>query len=101
MVKQGYEEYLLRRWFPDTGDSADQPLTESDIRRVADILRRSSRDSWSRVPRIYSVLMKIGQLDAINAFIGEDITDVSFPFSKSTLPEALHDHSARLKFLEL
>jgi serine/threonine protein kinase len=100
MKWEHYEEDLLLRWFPPT-EGADKPFTESDIRGIAEILERSARDGWSRIPRIYSVLRKIGQLDAIDGFINDDITDVSFPFSKSTLPETLRDHSARLKFLEL
>jgi hypothetical protein len=101
MADQSYEEDLLRQWFPTDAVAVLKSFTESDICGIADVLERSSRDAWSRIPRIYSLLRKIGQLGAIDAFIDSGVTDVSFPFSKSTLPEAMRDHSARLKFLEL
>jgi hypothetical protein len=101
MAEPSYEEDLLRQWFPTNAEEVLKPFTESDICGIADVLERSSRDVWSRIPRIYSILRKIGQLGAIDAFIDSGVTDVSFPYSKSTLPEALRDHSARLKFLEL
>ncbi|KAI4931080.1 hypothetical protein J4E86_011647 [Alternaria arbusti] len=101
MAQQGFEEDLLRRWFPDSAENASTLFTENDIRGIADVLTRCARERWSRVPRLYSILRKIGQLDAIDAFIDSEITDVYFPFNKNTLPEALRDHSARLQFLEL
>ncbi|KAI4641438.1 uncharacterized protein J4E78_010410 [Alternaria triticimaculans] len=96
-----FEEDLLRRWFPHNAEETSAPFTENDIREIADVLTRCGRERWSRVPRLYSILRKIGQQDMIDAFIDSDITDVYFPFNKSTLPEALRDHSARLQFLEL
>ncbi|KAI4642766.1 uncharacterized protein J4E79_011382 [Alternaria viburni] len=101
MAQQGFEEDLLRRWFPHNAEETLTPFTENDIREIADVLTRCARERWSRVPRLYSILRKIGQLDTIDAFVDSEITDVYFPFTKSTLPEALRDHSARLRFLEL
>ncbi|RYN48500.1 hypothetical protein AA0118_g11822 [Alternaria tenuissima] len=101
MAQQGFEEDLLRRWFPANAEKTLTPFNENDIREVADVLTRCARERWSRVPRLYSILRKIGQLDTIDSFIDSDITDVYFPFTKNTLPEALCDHSARLRFLEL
>ncbi|KAI4941623.1 hypothetical protein J4E91_010654 [Alternaria rosae] len=101
MAQQGFEEDLLRRWFPRNAEDTLTPFTENDIREIADVLTRCARERWSRVPRLYSILRKIGQLDTIDLFIDSDITDVYFPFTKSTLPEELREHSARLRFLEL
>jgi serine/threonine protein kinase len=101
MTQQRFEEDLLRRWFPQNAEETLTPFTENDIRDIADVLTRCARERWSQAPRLYSILRKIGQLDTIDAFIDSDITDVCFPFTKSTLPEALSDHSARLRFLEL
>jgi serine/threonine protein kinase len=101
MAQQGWDEVLLRRWFPADNASVERSLTEANIRDIADVLQRSSHESWSVIPRIYSVLRKIDRLDTIDAFLASDVTDMSFPFTKTTLPEALRDHSARLKFLEL
>ncbi|CAN9419197.1 unnamed protein product [Alternaria alternata] len=101
MAQQGYEEDRLRRWFSEDAEGAAKHLNESDISGIAEVLTSSSRNAWSRIPRIYSILRKIGELDAIDAFIDDGFTDVSFPFSGTTLPEALRDHCARLRFLEL
>jgi serine/threonine protein kinase len=101
MTQQDFEQDLLWRWFPNNAGEVLTSFTENDIRGIADVLSRCTRERWSRVPRLYSILRKIGQLDALDAFIDGDITDVYFPFSKSTLPEALRDHSARLRFLDL
>jgi hypothetical protein len=101
MAQQGFEEHLLRRWFPANAEKTMTPFTENDIRDIADVLTRCARERWSLVPRLYSILRKISQLDAIDAFIDSDITDVYFLFTKNTLPEALRDRSARLRFLEL
>jgi serine/threonine protein kinase len=101
MTRQDFEQDLLRRWFPNNGGEVLTSFTENDIRGIADVLSRCARKRWSRVPRLYSILRKIGHLDTLDAFIDGDITDVYFPFSKSTLPEALCDHSARLRFLDL
>ena len=101
MAQQGFEDDLLQRWFPVNAEETLAPFTENDIRGIADVLTRCGRERWSLVPRLYSILRKIDQLDTIDAFIDSDITDVYFPFTKSTLPEALRDLSARLRFLEL
>jgi hypothetical protein len=101
MEQQGYAEDLLRRWFQQDAGETAKHLTETDICDIAEVLTRSSKNTWSRIPRIYSILRRIGQLDVIDAFIADGFTDVSFPFSGTTLPEALRDHSARLNFLEL
>jgi len=101
MTQQGWDEVLLRRWFPTDNTGVEEPLAEEDVRGIADVLHRSSHERWSVIPRVYSVLRKIDRLDTIDAFLASDVTDMSFPFDKTTLPEALRDHSARLKFLEL
>ncbi|KAF1848294.1 uncharacterized protein K460DRAFT_403587 [Cucurbitaria berberidis CBS 394.84] len=101
MAQQGYEEDLLRQWFPVPTKDSGNPFTENDIRVIADALKRSSRERWSRIPRIYSVLKRIGQLHAVDAFVDDGTTDAAFTFSKNTMPEALQDHSARLQFLDL
>jgi hypothetical protein len=41
-----------------TKKHATKPLTESDIREISDVLKRGSRETWSHIPRIYSVLWK-------------------------------------------
>jgi serine/threonine protein kinase len=58
------------------------------------------RTRWSRVPRIYTVLRRIGQLQLLDAFIAQGITDIWLPFSASSLPELLSP-SSRADFLRI
>ncbi len=93
----------MRAWFPpeqSTRLKERKPFTETEFRGISDILRRSGQQSWSRIPRIYAVLRIINQLDTIDIFVSCEITDVSFPFTQKTLPEALQSQSARCNFLE-
>ncbi|OCT51597.1 hypothetical protein CLCR_08818 [Cladophialophora carrionii] len=59
------------------------------------------KDSWSRVPRIYAVLRMIDQVQVLDAFLSQGISDMWFSFSHQTLPECLRSASARFEFLKL
>jgi hypothetical protein len=63
--------------------------TDFDFQEIFDLLRDGGRDPWSMVPRIYAVLRIIGQLQIIDSFIDQGITDIWFPFSTSSLPKIL------------
>jgi hypothetical protein len=105
MALNGCEE-LMQAWFPITTTTERKSLTkrksltESDIRDIAQVLIRTSNVSWSRIPRIYSVLRIIDQLHAIDSFLTEGITDVWLPFSQKSLPASFQTQSARLDFLD-
>ena len=90
-------ESLLNRFFPDTMSR----FTEKDIREIAALLQRCSRDAWSYIPRIYSVLRMTGQLDAIERFIEEGITDIWFPFTSQDLRELLIVGIPLVDFIEV
>jgi hypothetical protein len=77
-----------------------RPFSEPDLRRISDVLRRTGRDSWSRVPRIYVTLRLINQLPAIEDFLTQGLSDVWFPFSHKSLPASLKSQAARCDFLE-
>ena len=89
-------------WFaPSTIPIASRcPFTETDLRGISDILRRTGRDSWSRIPRVYAILRLINQLPAIDDFLTQGLSDVWFPFSHKSLPASLKSQSARCDFLE-
>ncbi|KAF2016793.1 kinase-like protein [Aaosphaeria arxii CBS 175.79] len=100
MASEG-SELILQAWFPSSRDKTIErkPLTESDIRDITDALHRTSKPGWDKVPRIFSVLKIIDKVEDIDSFLGEDISDVWFPFSQKTLPVSFKDPSARLDFL--
>jgi hypothetical protein len=89
----------LGAWFPPS-QPARAAFSEEDIRQISEVLRRYGRQSWSRIPRIYITLRLTDQLSAIDIFLDGSITDVSFPFSQRTLPEALKSPQIRSLFLE-
>lgn len=90
-------------WFPISNGRNTAPrkqFSESELRSISDILRRTGKESWSRIPRIYSVLRTINQLEAIEVFLSQGLSDVGFPFTHKTLPEGMRSPSVRYKFLE-
>jgi hypothetical protein len=103
MVSQGYEELLLRAWFPESeSQSIRAPFTEKEIREISSIWERTPHGRhWSRIPRIYILLRLVNQLEAIDGFLDQNVTDISLPFTQKSLPDVLRNHSARLKFIEL
>jgi hypothetical protein len=88
----------LSAWFPPAFP-LNTVFSESDIRDISEILRRYETESRSRIPRIYITLRLIGHSSIIDDFVAVGITDIAFPFSEKTLPGALRDPSARIKFL--
>jgi serine/threonine protein kinase len=75
-------------------------FTETDVRQISDGLRRMGKDSWSRIPRLYTILRIVNQVQVIDSFIAQGVSDIWFPFSLKTLPEILRTPSSRSDFLE-
>ena len=73
--------------------------TDQEFADIARLLEGTDRVSWSRVPRIYTVLRLIGQVTAIDSFLDLGLNDMWLPFNVSQLP---HTMSAfhRSKFVE-
>jgi len=86
--------------FPSPTDSAAPKPKYSDasLQQIANLLRLSHRERWSAVPRIYTVLRNIGQLQLIDGFIDEGFTDIWFPFTARNLPPSLSP-SIKAQFL--
>jgi hypothetical protein len=80
--------------------SRDDRYTDSDIQQISNLLEHMNCISWSKVPRIYTVLRRIGQLQLLDAFIAQGITDIWFPFSNTSLPQLLSP-SFRSEFLQV
>ncbi|KAL1801675.1 hypothetical protein ACET3X_002017 [Alternaria dauci] len=91
-------------WFPPSGTvelSTRSTFTETDLRGISHLLHQSGKPSWSRIPRIYTTLRLINELDVIDAFLDRGITDLSLPFNQRTLPGLLKDQSSRVRFLDV
>ncbi|OAL48129.1 hypothetical protein IQ07DRAFT_114453 [Pyrenochaeta sp. DS3sAY3a] len=99
------EASLLQRWFPASPPGSSvvaQPtrFSETDLRGISDVLQRVGRGTWSRIPRIFTVLRLLDRLDAIDHFLAQAISDVYFPFTHRTLPQSLNPSIAH-DFLQL
>lgn len=75
--------------FPESGWDTKSKFTDAEFEGIASYLRNTGHQSWSKVPRIYSVLRLIDQVELVEAFLQRDMTDIWFPFSDNTLPKAL------------
>jgi ankyrin repeat protein len=95
-------EERIAGFFPpidvELGSIAPSRYTEADIQQISKLLHELDRFEWSRVPRIYTVLRRIGQLQLLDSFIEQGITDICLPFSVATLPQSLGS-SSRAAFI--
>jgi hypothetical protein len=89
----------LGDFFPIREENLHANYSDNDIQQISDLLRTLGRQSWSTVPRIYIVLRLINQLQLLDMFIDQGITDIWFPFTDRSLPETLGP-SIRAQFLE-
>lgn len=93
-VEKRLGEFFLGLTSEERGNYSDQ-----DLQDIAFLLRNTGRESWSRVPRIYTVLRRIGQLELLDEFVETGITDIFFPFTPSSLPDKLPP-SVRNRFVD-
>jgi hypothetical protein len=89
-------------YFPPLGSNneAPQQYSDGDIQEISSLLELMGQSAWSRVPRIYTILRRIGQLQYLDAFTAQGITDIWFPFSAASLPGLLSS-SSKTDFLRL
>jgi hypothetical protein len=76
-----------------------KPLTEQRLQKISSVLQNSGRESWSRIPRIYTTLRLINELPLIDRFIKQGISDSWFPFVHQTLP-VIDRPTARNNFIK-
>jgi serine/threonine protein kinase len=72
--------------------------SDSDIRTISNLLRLL-HPRWERAPRIYIILRIIGQLEHLDKFIEQEITDFRFPFDSSNTPDFLNPEACE-RFIE-
>lgn len=72
--------------------------SEVDIDQINELLDLSHELAYSRIPRVYIVLRLIDRLDDIDLFLNSEVSDVSFPFSASSLLTSLEPNTVH-KFL--
>lgn len=76
------------------------PYTDMDFQRISAYLCASKQESWSTVPRLFTVLTLIDCTDALNIFMQNGMSDMWFPFDECTLRPILQS-STKARFLEI
>ncbi|KAJ3548547.1 hypothetical protein NM208_g950 [Fusarium decemcellulare] len=93
------EDQTLESLFSQTDGITPEPFSDAQFERISTFLRNKGDASWSTVPRLYTVLRLINQLDAMETFLTQGITDIWFPFAANTLPSALNP-TIKFSFLQ-
>ncbi|KAF5011158.1 hypothetical protein FDECE_2722 [Fusarium decemcellulare] len=93
------EDQTLESLFSQTDGITPEPFSDAQFERISTFLRNKGDTSWSTVPRLYTVLRLINQLDAMEIFMAQGITDIWFPFAANTLPSALNP-TIKFSFLQ-
>ena len=77
---------------------ADNPYLDSDFQDISRYLR-VERPKWSKVPRLYTVFRKIGELQILDEIVDQGIDDYWFPFDQHKVAKMLKP-GLRDKFLK-
>lgn len=98
------QKRLLDEYFTDiTSSNIPSPRTYSDdeIAKVAHLLQHVNGGIWSKNPRLYIVLRRIGLLEMCKVFLEDNkITDANFPFTENYLPDVM-DKSQQCAFIQM
>lgn len=77
----------LSSFFPEESNEC-KVYMDSEILEIAALLALVD-ETWSKMPRTYTLLRRIGQLNHIQAFIDHGFSDHWFPVTMSSLPKNL------------
>ncbi|KAH0558930.1 hypothetical protein GP486_004444 [Trichoglossum hirsutum] len=92
-------EKRMSELFSESNGEGRSVYTDAEFIQISTYLRNTGRQSWSNVPRLYTVLRLIGQLPMLDAIVDQGITDIWFPFTSASLPDDFPP-SARAGFLQ-
>lgn len=86
--------------FPKSADGTPtrtESFTDTEFKRIAEVLNLTRKIAWGKVPRTYALLRMIGRLDHLDDLIALNVTDINIPYSTNNLPSCLSP-SARSAF---
>lgn len=87
----------LAGFFPE-GAGLVSRFTDRDISEITTLLQESKQQAWSKSPRLYIVLRKIGHLPLLDGLLDQGINDFWFPFDSKSVQHL--QKSAQNEFLE-
>ena len=82
-------EQSLSKFFSSINVDTRKKYKDIELQEISGLLKDIGYESWSKVPRLYTLLRLIGQLQLLDSFIDRGITDRWFPFTKKYLPAML------------
>ena len=92
--------HLCSRPLPDSDGSLLKRLPDQQFEEISSLIDSTlHKEEWSSRPRTYAVLNMIGRVGAMEAFVRQGLTDLSFPYTeRRQLPPVL-DYEAQIAFL--
>ncbi len=84
--------------FFDKAKDSTETYTDSDISAITTLLKEAN-PRWSKVPRTYVVLRRIGHLDLLDQLLDIGFSDYFFPVTERNMPQCLRP-SVRSTFLD-
>ena len=92
--------YLCSPPPPDSDGFILKRLPDSYFEEISSLIDSTlHKEEWSNRPRTYAVLNMIGCIHAMDAFVRQGLTDLSFPYTdRRHLPSVL-DYEAQVNFL--
>jgi hypothetical protein len=76
------------------------PFNDSLFDQIHTLLELFGKPEWSIRPRTYTVLLMIGRLDVMDAFVNAGLLDIQFPYPEARLPAPLVDQFSRDRFMK-
>jgi hypothetical protein len=87
----------------DAKSTGPSRISDAVFKNISDLLRQygdsEERSSWYKIPRIYTILRVIDQVNAMDAFVVNGYKDGMLPFVAHDLPKQLGD--ARERFIQV
>lgn len=83
----------LAEFFDDRAEP-DAPYSDWDFQEIVRHLR-AEQETWSKAPRLYTVLRLIGELQNFGKILDKGFDDYWFPFEANSVPNTLGPHSCR------
>lgn len=78
-------------------DGRASAFTDEDLAQVSFLLQNSNDASYSRTPRLYTVLRIIDRLELLDKFLASNITDLSFPFDAKSFPSSIGTPGSKIQ----
>lgn len=92
--------HLCSRPLPDSDGTLLKRLPDSQFEEITSLIDSTlHKEEWSSRPRTYAVLNMIRRVHAMEAFVRQGLTDLSFPYTDRRQLPSMLDYDAQEDFL--